>query len=296
MARTAKKPSAKKTTRKTAAAKAPAKKTTTKKAAVVSNKTRDNAVTLDKLYKFNLFAAVANLLSAVLSVIFMTKESLSVVLSYSTKDELASTSASVLGTAYKTLLSVEIRYALAIIFVLSAIFSLLLATKLRKTYEVGVNNSVSALRWVFMSISFGTILVLATMLTGVEDWATLKTVGLLVAVTGLLAWLTERENKNDRKHYMAFSISALTALMAWLPLLASLVGTTLYGTEAFAWYVYALIALLAGGGVSIALARYRHVRDGISTKGYLQLEGKYVSTDFLVKLGTFAILMLALHK
>ena len=200
------------------------------------------------------------------------------------------------GNAYKTLMSVEIRYALAVIFVLSAIFSLLLATKLRATYELGVKNSVSALRWVFMSISFGTVLVFATMLTGVEDWATLKMVGVLIVVTGLLAWTAERENKGTKKQYMAFSISAITAFLAWLPLLASLVGTTLYGTEAFEWYVYALIALMAGGALSLALARYRHVRDGVSAKQYLQLEGKYISTDFLVKLGTFAIIMLALHK
>lgn len=296
MARPAKKTSRAKSSAKTASAKASSKKTTAKAAETSRRNNNNNSVTLEKLYKFNLFAAAANLIFAILSVVFLSKESLNIVLTHATKDELAINSVSMLGTAYRTMFTIEIRYILAAIFVLSAVFSLLLATKLRSTYETGVKNSVSAVRWVFMSTIMGATLGLVSMIAGVEDWATLKLVGLLLIVTGVLAWMTERENKGASKQYMAFSLSAVTALMAWLPLVVSLVASTLYGTEAFSWYVYALAALLAAGALSIAMARYRHVRDGISAKGYLQLEGKYVSTQFLVMLGTFAIIMLALHK
>ncbi len=295
MAKAAKKTSAKKSTKKTASAKASAKKAVVKAEAPKKNN-RDNSVTLQKLYKFNLFASFANLVFAVLSVIFLSKESVSVVLTYSTKDELASTSGSVLGTAYKTFLTMEIRYVLAVIFVLTAIFALLLATRLRNLYEVGVKNSVSAIRWLFAGITLGTSLGLATMLSGVEDFATLKIVGLLIVVTTILGFLSERENKDTKKHYALFSLSLLTGVMAWLPLAVSWIGTTLYGGDSFGWHVYALGLLLFVGFSSIALAQYRSIRDGVSAKGYLQVEGKYVSTDFLIKLGIFAILILALHK
>lgn len=288
MAKAAKKSSARKSKTKSASVKASAKTASSSKA--------KKSVTLDKIYKFNLFAAGANLIFAILSVIFVSKESVNLVLAHATKDELASTSASVLGPAYKIITSVEIRYIMAAIFLISAVFSILFATKLRAKYEAGVSNSTSGLRWLFMGLTLGATLEFASMLAKVEDSMTLKMIGGLIVTTALLSWVAERENKNSKKHYVAFGLSLFTGLLAWLPLLGSLAGTTLYGIESFGWYVYALSALLFAGCISIALANYRHIRDGISANRYLQLEGKYLSTDFLIKFGTFIIILLALYK
>lgn len=279
MARPAKKASAKKTNSKTAAAKAPVKNS-------------NGMVTLQKLYKFNLFAVVANVILAVLSVVFVSRETLSAVVTYSTRDELVGT----LGTAYKTLLTVELRYVLAALFVVSAVLALLLATKLRRAYETGVKNTVSAWRWVFMGATLGLTLEIATVLAGVADIMTLKLVALLIVTTTVLAFLAERENKGTKKQYVVFGLSMLTGTIAWFPLVASLIATPLYGIEGFGWYVYALSALLLAGFSSICWTQYVRIRDGVSAKGYLQLEGKYLSTDFLLKLGTFVIIVLALHK
>lgn len=290
----AKKPVAKKRS----AAKASSKKTISKKAvAAKAPAKKDNgSVTLEKLYKFNIFTAASNLVFAVLSVVFLSRQTVDVVLSHLTKDELASTTNTVLGPAYKTLASVEVRYLLAAIFVISAVFSLLLATKLRARYETGVKNSTSFIRWIFMGVTLGLILELASLLAGVQDKATLKLVAGLILTTSLLGYIAERENKGSSKHYAAFGLSVFTGILAWLPLVMSLVGTAVYGSQRFSWYVYALSAYVLFGFCSIALTQYRHVKNGASSALYLQLEGKYVSTDFLLKLGTFVILVIALYK
>lgn len=295
MAKTAKKSSKAKVKSKTASAKTAAKKSVSQKVETKAAKI-DRSVTLQKIYKFNLFSAVAYLAFAVLSVIFVSKESVNMVLTHATKDELASTSGSVLGPAYRTIATVEVRYLLAVIFVISAIFALLLATRLRKSYEDGVKSSVSGLRWVFMGITLALTLEVASILGGVEDIMTLKLIAGLILTTTILAWMAERANKGSKKQYAAFGLSLFTGVIAWLPLIGSLVGTTLYGIESFGWYVYALSGFLLVGFISIALSQYKHVRNGVSAKGYLQLEGKYLSADFIIKLGLFGIILTALYK
>ena len=298
MARTAKKPTAKKSKTKSSAArtsrKSVSKKTTAKKPEAKSNLNR--TVTLEKLYKFNIFAAVANIIFAVLSVVFLSRESVSAVLTHATKDELASESATVLGTAYKTLLTVEVKYVLATIFLLSAVFSLLLATRLRNNYENGVRNSSSLLRWLFMGIILGLVLEFVTLLAQVEDIMTLKLVAGLIITTTVLAWMAERENSGTKKRYNSFALSIFTGTIAWLPLLGSLIGSAIYGAGNLAWYVYLLSVVVLIGFISICLTQYRQIQQGVTAKGYLQLEGKYLSTDFLIKLAVFVIILVALYK
>lgn len=291
MARTAKKTTAKKTTRKTAGAKSTAKSVSKEAPAAKNN---DGMVTLEKLYKFNIFSAIVNLAFAVLSVLFVSRNTVDFTLAHATKDVLAGSTT--MGPAYKTLATVEIRYLMAFIFVLGAIFSLLLATRLRKSYEAGVKGSASGWRWIFMGISLALILELVSVLGGIGDVFTLKLVGALTFTAAVLAWINERQNKGTKKQYAVFALGVFTGFAAWLPLAGSLLGTALYGVTNFGWYEYTLAVLVLIGSLSIGLNQYRHARDGITAKGYLQLEGKYVSTDFLLKLVVFAVLLIALHK
>lgn len=294
MARTAKKATTKKSKPK---AKASAKTAPAKVAsAKVDKKTSTGAaVTKRRLFNFNIFAAVANLIFAVLSVIFVSRQTVDITTAFATKNDIAA-SGSVLGPAYKTLATVEIRYLLAGIFVISAIFALLLATRLRKNYEDGVANSSSLVRWIFSGISLGLVLAFTTLVGGIGDIAVLILVGGLIFTTCILAWMNERDNKAAKKNYGAFVLSMFTGIIAWLPLAGSLKGTYVYGNTSFDWYVYTLAILILVGFLNFAWNQYKHAKNGISAKGYLQLEGTYLSTDFLIKLVLFAALLLALHK
>lgn len=293
MAKTARKTTAKKPRAK-AASKASSKSTV---AANAGKKTAaDRSVTKKRLYNFNLFAFAANIIFAVVSVVFLAKDTADITTAYATKNELASAAGNVLGPAYKTLATVEIRYLLAGIFVISAILSLLLATRLRKNYETGVADSNTLIRWAFTGITLGLILEFITLLGGIGDIATLILAGGLIFTTCVLAWMSQRDNKGTKKNYAAFGLSLFTGVIAWLPLAGSIKGTLLHGNTNFSWYVYVLALVVLLGFISIARNQYRQAKNGVSVKGYLQLEGTYLSTDFLIKFAVLIVVLLALHK
>lgn len=291
---TAKKTSTKKkTTKKASASKASvSKKATAKKA---SAKSSTPMVTLEKLYRFNIFSAVANLGFAVLSVIFLSSASVTLLWAHSTSDNLASTE-NALGPAFNNVFTVEIRYLLAVLFGISAVFSLLLVTRLKSKYEKGVSSKVSAIRWIFLGITSALTLEIVSILGGVTEVATLKLIAGLILVTSLLGWISEVQNKSGAKNFAPFYLSLFTGALAWVPLVSALVGTALYGLENFQWYVYLLAVVVLSGFISIALNQYRYIKSGANASQYLDVEGKYVSSDFLIKLATFVITFIAFYK
>ncbi len=226
----------------------------------------------------------------------MSKDTVSANLPYAAKDAFASVTSTVFGPAYKMLAEVEIRYILAFIFGISAIFSLLLATRLSKKYETQVAGSVSVLRWVFTAITLGLILELSTKLTYVDSIITLKIVGALVVVTGILWIMSEQQNKGSKGKTGAFYLSLFTLFLAIMPLLVSMVASGIYGMERFGWHVYALAATTVAGFAALALSQYKAVKNGVPSKGYSELEGKYLSVDYLVKFSAFIIFLIAFFK
>jgi hypothetical protein len=295
MAATAKKKTASKKVRSAKTTrKSTAKKATPKAKAVSAGNSKD--VTLNKLKKFNIFAAVSNAIFAVLSVVFISKDTVVANLPYAAKDEFASTATTVFGAAYKTLCEVEIRYILAFIFGLSAIFSLLLATRLQAKYNAQLAKSSSILRWVFTGISLGLIVELSSKLTNVDNAVTLKTIGALIVVTSILWIISEQQNNGTKGKLSIFYLSLFTLFLAVMPLISSLIASGVYGMEWFGWHVYLLAFAVISGLAVIAYSQYKSAKYGVSAKGYLELEGKYLSVDYLVKFSAFIILLIALLK
>jgi hypothetical protein len=226
----------------------------------------------------------------------VSKETIVVNLPYAAKDAFASTDSTIFGPAYKTLCEVEIRYVLAFIFGLSAIFSLLLVTKLRKKYESQLANSSSVIRWVFSGIALGLILALSSKVVQVDSTVTLKTAGALVVVTTILWIISEKQNKGTKGKLSIYYLSLATLFLAVMPLLVSLVGSGIYGMESFGWHVYALALTTVFGLGALALTQYKAIKKGVTAKNYLDLEGKYLSIDYLVKFSAFIILLSVFFK
>ena len=296
MAATAKKKTASKKTRQAKVTRKSTAKKVAPKATKAASANNGKGVTLDKLKKFNIFAAVSNAAFAVLSIIFISKDTVVASLPYAAKDDFASATDTVFGAAYKILSEVEIRYLLAFIFGLSAVFSILLATKLQSRYNAQLTKSASILRWVFTGISLGLILELSSKLANVDNIATLKTIGALVVVTSILWIISEQQNKGSKGKLAIFYLSLLTLFLAVMPLALSLVASAIYGMEWFGWHVYLLAFAVIFGLAVIAYNQYKSAKYGVSAKGYLELEGKYLSVDYLVKFSAFIILLIALYK
>lgn len=299
---TAKKSSAKKlaTKKKTAAARTTAKKTTAKKpaakqAAAVKNQPK-RMITLEKLRKFHFFTAAVNAVFAVLSVVFLSNKVAELYLPYSTKDELASLDSTVLGPAYELIATVELRYILAFIFGLGAIFSLLLATSLRAKYEAAAKAKVSGLRWIFIGLISALLLEFVSLIGGVTDIVTLKLIAGLVLIAFLLGWVTENRKKAGGVGLAAFYTGLLAGVLAWVPLLTGLIGTSLLGMQTFGWHVYVLAALLLLGFLSFSMTQLRFIKSSVDAEGYLQVEGKYISTNFLISVAFFMIVFVAYYN
>ena len=81
---------------------------------------------------------------------------------------------------------------------------------------------------------------------GVQNIITLKLIAGLVILASILGWLSDRENMNAKSpKKAAFYGSVFAYFVAILPVLGSIIGTLIFGSETFPWYVYALSAVLA---------------------------------------------------
>lgn len=294
MATAKKKPAAKKTSKRTKPAAAKTTSKTTKKAVAKASAVTKTVSRFELLRRFHLFAAGISALIAIAAVFLLGDQAFNLTATYSDKDSIASDTQTVLGTAHQTVTTVEFKYVVAGIFALSAVLSLLLATSLRTRYEAGIKNSTSGLRWIFTGLIAGLIVEAITLLSGVEDLITLKIVAGLIISAAALKWLVERDIKNGSPKWGAFVLSAFVAILAWLPAVAAVVGTHLYGMERYGWHVYALLALIIAAGIKFGVIQYGFVKNASERRDYISVEEKYLSNDLFIKLAFAAVVFAAL--
>jgi len=294
MATTAKK-TVKKATKKVAK-KAATKKTASAKLSPIKTSVK-RVLSLQTLYKLNLVSAAVNLALAFAAKFALLPNTTDVTLSFVTKDQLASAQGTVLGGAYEVLATIELRYILTFIFAVSAIGSLLLASRLRGKYEAAVSNETSGLRWLLIGVTSAMLLEFVTILSGINDVMTLKLVAALVLVTALLGWISERENKGaTTKRWFPFVISIFTGVLAWMPLIGSFAGTSIYGLERFGWHVYAVAGVLLAGFIAFAANQYMQIQGQKRSSNYVFVERNYLAIDILTKVAVGAVILIALHS
>jgi hypothetical protein len=294
---TAKKPARKAPVKKTKSVSAKAtKKTVSKKtvakAEVTAPKTKTRSA-FDVIYDFLRGSILVYAAVAAAVVVFVTMPASKIVLTVQAPDLLADTSGKVLAPASEVLFNLQPQHLLAVMFGLSAVGSLLLATRLKRMYKAGVDNKTSGLRWLIIGITGGISLQFVSLLSGITDAATLKMTAGLVLATVLLSWLAERENAVAGKtKWLAYVSSLVVGVMAWLAVIGSLLGTLIYGSQNFAWYVYAISGVVLLGFIGFAITQYRQIK-GL-TGDYMSAEQNYWRIDFLYKLAAAAILIAAL--
>lgn len=226
---------------------------------------------------------------------FVSAASSAVTLGIQTRDNFASDTNVILGPAREVLYSVQPKYVLAASLLVGAIGSLLLASKLRNRYESTLTARISGLRWVILGLSAALTLEFINLLAGVHDVTLLKLSGALIFITTMLAWVSERDNAAAGKSkWLAYDLSLLTGVLAWLPVAGSLIGTSLYGMERFGWHVYALVAVTLVGFTAFALNQYLYTRAKGARRDYVAIEESYLRIDMLTKFAVVLIVLLAL--
>jgi MFS family permease len=213
------------------------------------------------------------------------------------RDALVTAPQVVLAPASKVLFSPQAKYVLAAVFLITAVFSLLLATKLKARYDRTLKAGISGFRWLLIGVSAGLMLEFSSILAGVTDVMTLKLIGGMIVVTTILGWVSDRENSKPKNaHWLAFIASLFTGALAWAPLLGTLFGTWYWGLERFGWWVYALAAALFIGFVCYALMQYWHLAGKKNWKDYLFTERNFLGVDILTKLAFGIIIIVAFMK
>lgn len=211
-------------------------------------------------------------------------------LSFVTKDALLSESQTVFVPAEKILLDFDVRWLLISMIVVSVVYSALVLSRWRASYERAQAGRVYLWRWVMLAITGAIMVKIAAIVSGVEDIATLKMAGGFMVSAMVFAWLSERQNQkagtSTTAHYWLSLVSGLAAMSA---IFVSLFGTMLYGMIRFPWYVYALdLALLVGFLLVLSNLRRSNKRTGQSND-YEFVERNYVVTVVLAQFVFIAI-------
>jgi hypothetical protein len=274
---------------KKAAAKAPAKATAAK-----SNGKRVLSPT-ELLRSMHISLALAYGVFAVIVIGFVTTVAVPVTLGIQARDGFASRDFVVLGAAQEVFYNVQPKYVLAAALLVSAIGSLLLATKLRTRYESTIKSRVSGMRWILFGLSGALTIKFVALLAGVQDLSLLKLSAGLVFGAAMLSWIAERDNAGaSRPKWLAYVLGLGAGALAWFPVLVSLIGTSVYGMERFGWHVYtiALAALLGFTGFAVIL--YKSIKAGRGGREYTAIESTYLRIDLFTKFVIVLVTILAL--
>lgn len=248
---------------------------------------------LERVRSLLVSSAMVNLIFAALVIGFVSITAVAVRLGLQTRDQFAGENTVVLGSSSEVLFNLDPKYVLAASLLVSSLILILLATKLRTRYEATVANRTSGLRWLAFGISAALLLDFVNLLGGVDDLATLKLSAFLIFVTTMLSFIAERENIGAaRPKWFAYILSLFTGALAWLPLIGSFIGTSLYGMERFGWHVYAMAGVLLLGFIGFAVVQYRQIQAG-RTGDYLRVEERYLRIDLFIKFAVVLIVLLA---
>lgn len=300
---TAKKPSTKKPAKKPAAKRASASSATTKKtvkkevaAATVKPSARKQLTPLERLRSRSISMAIMGLIFAVATIFVVGPNSSELLLSVQSRDLFANTNSVVLGSASEVITNVQYRYLLSATLLIGAVAAVLLATKLRKPYEAGVAAAVSTWRWILLGVTSALLLETVSFIAGVQDLVTLKLVVALTLLAALFGWFSERDNAGSKDSKLAaYGGYIFAGVLAFVPAISSLIGTSIYGGERFGWHVYALLgALLASFIASVVI-----LRASIKKKNqveYTVFEQRYLLLDQLTKFLVVLIVFSALAK
>lgn len=254
-----------------------AKKKTTpvKKTNVTAKKTVNTTVVGSRV--FNKVNIAMQLALGVAVLLAMKAAFYPLALSYMAKDALLSSSNTVFVPAERTVMDIDMRWILGGLLAVSAIYSLMHLTRWRASYEKALDGRIYLWRWVYLAAT-GTLLVkLASMVSGINDLATIKMSAALMVFAMAFAWLSERQNEKAVKPIgSAFVLSALSGLMALYGIISSLIGTTIFGMVRLPWYAYVIDAAVLIGFLLLMWNLRSSIRKTSPLHTYAGVERNYL--------------------
>lgn len=151
------------------------------------------------------------------------------------------------GTGTQHLFDINLAYLIAAFFLIAAITHVLLATKLRPTYEQDVKKGINKVRWIEYALCAGIMMLLIGLLVGVQDAATLLLLFGATAGMSVLGLVMEVVNQGARNvRWLTYFVGLSVGALPWIVIAIYLISGGIYGTTApgFVYWVSGVMLLI----------------------------------------------------
>ncbi len=282
-----------KPTAKRAVAKTTKKPTVTK--AVKANTVELKSSPVSSLKNLSLFSVVISLVLAGVAGALMSTRSYEIVSGLQVKNELVSGAVAPFAPAVHHVYDLQIRYAVIAILVLSAIVPLVHLTLKKDRYAAALKTKVNPVRWIDTAIISALMLEIVAVLSGINEFMTIKLLAGFMLIAATLAWIAEKRNTQaSRPVKSEMVVGIFASIMPWVIIGSYAIGTYAYGLVRSPWYVYALYAALIAGSAGYCWNLKRWVKG--KTTNYEVAERNYLAIGIATKVAFAVILIVGLQK
>jgi hypothetical protein len=122
-----------------------------------------------------------------------------------------------LEPAVRSLFDVQLGYAVALFFFVSAFAHFYIGFLKPRKYTENLARGINKARWWEYSISASIMMVAIAMLSGAEDLSSLIMIFALTAVMNMTGLIMETHNqKSDKPNWLSFNVGSFAGLIPWL--------------------------------------------------------------------------------
>ena len=244
----------------------------------VDEETQVAAPTMDGLRRYNLIAAAAHAVQAVLILVLSTDFTLPVTATY-LEGPPGTTPADQI-----VLWDLPVALGVALFFALSAAAHLLIASpRVYPKYSAGVLLGHNYYRWVEYSLSSSLMIVLIAQLVGISDVAALIAIFGVNASMILFGWLQEKYHQPGDGGWLPFFFGCLAGIVPWLVITIYLVGPGATSDAEPPAFVYGIFLSLFFFFNIFALNQWLQYKQVGRWKNYLVGERAYITLSLVAK-------------
>lgn len=220
------------------------------------------------------------------------------VIGHATRDELASSNSTVFAPAVHHLVDIDMRWAVIVLMLLGLVTSFLALTHWRSGYVKQLENRLSPLTWISMGgILPALMFEIIAILSSAQDILYLKLMAGMIVLTGILGYLTERENRGVRRpQWLNFWLLFAVGALAWLALAAMMVATSLWGMVRLPWFAYGVFGVLTAASLAAVTNLWYELQNKKWARDFNKVERNYLLINLLAKGGFALVLIIGLMK
>lgn len=170
-------------------------------------------ISIRSLRRLNLAVAGLHLAQGIAVLLLSRNFTLSITGSYL---QFRKTSQSLLPTNV-TLFHLSLPLIIAVFFLLSAFFHLIIATVYNGRYNQNLRLGINKARWIEYSLSASIMMVAISLLVGIYDLSSLVMIFTLVAIMNLMGLVMEVHNQTTKKtSWLSYWIGCLAGVVPWV--------------------------------------------------------------------------------